>query len=155
MPTPRTPARARRWLLIAAGVALLLAGCRSDAGDDGALEQAVNNQAAATTALEQRVDALESQVATPPDDSGVSALQQRAEELQTQIDQLTTELERESTAREQGDQGDATTGDVDDVRSSVGGLNARVQELSDQLQLLREEVASLQAQLRNHTSNHP
>lgn len=135
-----------------AGVLLATSACGSDTAE---LEQTLDNQAAAQEGIRSRLAEVESRLDAGADPaSELGALRRRVDELAATVDaavaQLREALEAEQTARRE-----AVTpleAGVGEVRRSVSSLQSQVSELTDGLQVLREDIASLRAQIRNQGS---
>lgn len=137
--------------------AALLAGCSSD--DEGPDELAtvreevseqLATQAATQAEMNQRIDELEALL--QPDEGqpdALSDLTKRLGELEQSLQDAQQQLVQEQGAREDGDASAAAARDA--LSGSVTELQSTISDLRDRIQLLREDLDSLQAQFRNHS----
>lgn len=130
--------------------AVLVAGCSADAEAVDSLQSALDEQRRTQQELAQRVDELE-QVLAPDAADGedpLSRMTTRLDTLQQALDDLRQGLRGERRARKDGD--DAGASARSDLEGELAGIESALQEVRDELQLLREDLESVQVQLRNH-----
>lgn len=144
--------RTFRTPILALALSAALTACSS--GTDGPtaamLQEDLDAQAAAQASLRDRISELEDRldVRAEADSSGVAALDDRIGELSTQLGDLTTQLERELSARDDADA--ETQASIEALRAEIAGVKDSLDELRTEVTKLREEHELLKRRFENH-----
>ncbi|MBW3662152.1 MAG: hypothetical protein KY469_03545 [Actinobacteria bacterium] len=134
--------------------ALLLSACGGGDADVSRFQDDLDAQAQAQTALRDRIADLEAALgAVGNDDEQVLAgLDERLTALETTLSDLTTRLDEERTAREDGDAEQLAA--LSNLESVLQTVQTTLDTLRAELQQLADDHALLRTQFENHVEDH-
>lgn len=134
--------------------ALLLGACGGGDADVSRFQDDLDAQAQAQTALRDRIADLEAALgAVGNDDEQVLAgLDERLAALETTLSDLTTRLDEERTAREDGDAEQLAA--LSNLESVLQTVQTSLDTLRGELQQLADDQALLRTQFQNHVEDH-
>lgn len=134
--------------------ALLLSACGGDDADVSRFQDDLDAQAQAQTALRDRIADLETALGAvgSDDEQLLAGLDERLTALETTLSDLTTRLDEERTAREDGDAEQLAA--LTNLESVLQTVQTTLDTLREELQLLADDHALLRTQFENHVEDH-